>query len=378
MDDELDLKGAPAAGRPGDVPARSVSRRSCLAAGGAIAAGAFLSGCARAAKPTSGSGGKLNIIMTPFAGADLGVMPTEFAKYYEGKHSNVSIKIDNTVLLSKQVAAFKVNPDKPLTNLCFSNGASTAQGKATGMYAKLDYGRIQHAADLAPNLVEKDHCGVVLGADQMGLVYNTGRYPNGVRSWSDLWADNQRGQEAFFTIPWWAIGVAASLNGGSWADMDAGFRIWTEHAKNIRTIVTANPQFLNVLSTGEAPLTSHYFGTSHVWISQGAPLKYTAPTEGAVFDPVGVNISSGSSDDQIEVMYDMINEMITPQWNSRWADTAVEIPALRTATIGEKLKALPQIAGGADQKFVPVDWDLVGKNLAAWTERWNKDVVSKI
>lgn len=382
---------APTAATPRTTP---VSRRGFLAAGGAIAAGALLSACAggntKGANSTSTGGAasgagksgptgkKLSITITPFAGADLAAMPTAFAKEYMDKHPNVSINLDDTVLFTKQVAGFKANPHKPLTNLAFSNSGSTATGKALGMYAKLDYSRIPNTAGLAPNLIEKDHCGVTFGADQMGIVSNKKSYPNGLGSWSDLWSSDQVGKECYFTIPWWAIGIAASEHGGSWTNMNPGFKIWEEHAKNIRTIVTANPQFLNVLASGEAPLTSHYFGTSYVWASSGAPVQYSTPKEGVVFDAVGVNVVAASSQDQIEVMYDMINEMLTPKWNGMWADASVEIPALKSTQLTSKLKRLPQITKGADQKFVSVDWDVVGRNMTSWTDTWNQQIVSKI
>jgi putative spermidine/putrescine transport system substrate-binding protein len=369
------------------------SRRSFLAAGGAIAAGAFLAACASgnpgsasssgsgsasASGGAKGAGKKVSITITPFAGANLAAMPTAFAQYYQEKNPNVSITLDDTVLFTKQVAGYKADPNKPLTNLAFSNSASTATGKALGMYAKLDYSRIPNTADLVPHLVEKDHCGVALGADQMGIVSNKHNYPSGLNSWSDLWSPQQRGKECYFTTPWWAIGVAASEHGGSWTNMDPGFGIWQQNAQNIRTIVTANPQFLNVLASGEAPLTSHYFGTCNAWAASGAPLQYNAPQEGVFFDSISVNVVAASSADQIEVMYDMLNEMLTPKWNSMWADSSVEVPALTSTTLTPKLKALPQISAGSNQKFVSVDWDTVGQNLPAWTDRWNQDVVSKI
>ncbi|MFI1093752.1 PotD/PotF family extracellular solute-binding protein [Streptomyces sp. NPDC020917] len=359
-----------------------LTRRSLLAGGGAVAAGLFLAACASNKQPgstgSSGGGKKLVITMTPFAGADLGLMPREFAKEYQDKHPNVQIKIDDTLIMTKQTAAYQADPHKPLNNLAFSNGGYTATGKSTGMYLKLDYSRIPNTQYLHPKFVEADHCGVVFGADQMGLVYNSKTYPQGFSSWADLWAPAQNGKLCFFSIPWWAIGMAAKLHGGGWDAMDPGFSLWAEHAKNIRTIVTANPQFLNVLSTSEAPLTSHYLGTSTAWRAQGAPIGYSRPDEGAFFDPVGININSGSSDDQLEVCYDIINEMLAPKWNQRWVDTSVEIPAVSTSRLTDKLKAIPAIAAGADQKFVDVDWATVGKSMTAWTERWNKDVVSKI
>lgn len=371
-----------ASGTRGAFGATPVSRRSLLAGGGAVAAGLLVDGCAPASQPGASAGGgagkKLVITMTPFAGADLGLMPREFAKDYQERHRNVQIKIDDTLILTKQTAAFQANPHQPLNHLVFCNGGATATGKATGMYLKLDYSKIPNTRHLHSQFVERDHCGVVFGADQMGLVYNTKTYPEGFHSWADLWSPAQQGKLCFFTVPWWVIGMAAKVGGGSWDHMDPGFELWEKHAKNIRTIVTANPQFLNMLSTSEAPLTSHYLGTSTVWRSQGAPLGYSRPTEGAFFDPVGVNINSGATDDQVEVCYDIVNEMLKPRWNQRWVDTSIEIPAVSTSKLTAKLKGIPAIAAGPDQKFVPVDWDTVGKNMAAWTDRWNQDVVSKI
>src|SRR5689334_6214033 len=88
--------------RTGSADSRPLTRRSFLAAGGAFAAGAFLSGCAGGdtkggAKGGSGSTGKkLMITVTPFAGADLAAMPKAFAQEYQQKHPNVTIKLDDT------------------------------------------------------------------------------------------------------------------------------------------------------------------------------------------------------------------------------------------------------------------------------------------
>jgi len=358
----------------------SLSRRGFLGLGAAAAAASTLAACASAPRSatTGGAGNKLQIVMTPFAGADLGVMPREFAKDYMDRHPNVEIKIDDTLNLAKQTAAYQADPKAPLNNLVFSNGGGTAGGKATGMYAKIDYSLIPNTAGLDETFVEKDHVGVVFGADQQGIVYNTEKYPDGFGDWAQLWDPSQLGTLCFFTVPWWAIGMASKLNGGSWEDMDPGFAVWKEHAKNIRTIVSANPQFLNVLSTAEAPLTSHYFGTSNAWKNTGAPIGYRAPEQGVFFDPVGVNINSGSSEDQVEVMHDMINEMLSPTWNQRWVDTSIQIPAVEATQLTEKLQALKPIADRSSQTFVDVDWAVVGKNLAAWTERWNTEIVPNI
>lgn len=370
----------------------AISRRGLLAGTGVLA-GSLLAACASGTNPTSTAGGsgsagsvsgtaqtgkKVSITVVPFAGADLGVMPKEFAAEYMANHPNVEIKLDDSLVFTKQTAQWAADKTKPLGNLCFSNGGSTAAGKATGMYMKLDKSRIANAANIDPQMMEKDNVGMPLGADQLGLLYNTQSLPTAPTSWANLWGDDMRGKLVFFSMPWEAIGMAAKLNGGGWDNIDPGFKIWTDHAKNIRVIVTANPQFLNVLSTGEAAMTSHYHGTSQVWKAGGAPLEYVSPKEGTVLVPVSINMNAGSSPDQIEVMYDMFNEMLSKKWNQRWADLSVEIPANKTVELTDKLKAFPAIAKGMSQQFQLVDWDILGENTAAWTARWQNDIVAKI
>ncbi|MFC7620207.1 PotD/PotF family extracellular solute-binding protein [Microlunatus sp. GCM10028923] len=357
----------------------TVTRRGLLAGAAGLAAASTLGACASGKKPDAGgTGKKLTITVTPFAGADLGVMPKEFAKDYMDSHPTVDIKLDDTLLFTKQTAQWAADKTKPLCNLAFSNAGSTAAGKATGMYMKLDPDQIPNAGKVSEDLTDPDWVGMPLGADQLGLLYNTEGLTPAPTSWSRLWAEDMTGKLCFFTMPWEAIGMASVLSGGGWTDFDPGFEIWASRAKNIRTIVSANPQYLNVLSTGEAVLTSHYHGTSQVWKAGGAPLEFASPEEGTVLVPVGVNINAGSSEDQIEVMYDMINEMLSPKWNQRWADLSLEMPANSEVELTDKLKAHPAIAKGMDQKFQLVDWGVLGKNTAAWTKRWESDVVAKI
>jgi putative spermidine/putrescine transport system substrate-binding protein len=56
----------------------------------------------------------------------------------------------------------------------------------------------------------------------------------------------------------------------------------------------------------------------------------------------------------------------------------VQIPANSQSQLPSKLADLPAFQKSNVDKFIDVDYDLVGKNNAAWTERWNSDIVSKI
>jgi putative spermidine/putrescine transport system substrate-binding protein len=94
--------------------------------------------------------------------------------------------------------------------------------------------------------------------------------------------------------------------------------------------------------------------------------------------PVYLQSVAGQSDDENEVIQDMINEMISPKWTERWAETSVEIPANSLAKLPKDLAKLPAFQKSTVKNFIDIDWDIIGKNTPAWTDRWNSDVVSKI
>ncbi|CAN5220756.1 hypothetical protein BH09ACT1_BH09ACT1_17840 [soil metagenome] len=372
-----------------------VSRRGVLAGAVGIAAAAALAACspldtstpaAPASTAKTGKGGgitknPLAITMFCFLGGDLAVMGKEFGANYMERHPNISITYyedSNLVGYGKMLAQRQSDPSKPLVNFGFFNTSTTAQGVGDKMWNKLDYADMSNSKDIAESFTRADHHGIGIGSDQLGLVYNTDTYSKAPTQWSDLWAKKNVGKLSFFGMPWYAIYQAALANGGSLKNMDPGFKFWADNADLIRLIVTSNPQYLNVLSDGTSPLTTYFAGTTQQWVTGGAPLKYAVPKDGAIPVPVLLQSVAGQGEDEQVVVQDMINEMISPKWSQRWAETAVQVPANTLTKTPAQFDGLAAFKASTIKNFQKIDYDIVGKNTAAWTERWNSEVVSKI
>lgn len=181
-----------------------------------------------------------------------------------------------------------------------------------------------------------------------------------------------------FQNPWYAVLMAARLNGGGLNNMEPGWNLWQRNAKQIRLMVESNPQYLNVLSSGTAPLTAYFAGTGQQWINSGAPLEYVVPTEGAIPLPVYLQVVAGSTQSQLEAAHEIINEMISSRWSSRWAEVSVETPANTKAKLPPKLAGLPAFAPRTAAGFIDVDYTIVGRNNAQWQKRWDTDIASRI
>jgi putative spermidine/putrescine transport system substrate-binding protein len=346
--------------------------------GSSAAAGSSTPGSSAA---NAGAGKKVELTMFVFLGGVLGVMPKAFAADWQSSHPSVKINIyeeSNQVGYPKMVARKATNPQSPLVNFGFFNANTTEQGIIDKMWRKLDYSSLSNAADIRDQFKRDDQYAIGIGADQIGMLFNADALGYSPTSWADLWDDKNKGKVTYFGFPWYAVFMAAKLNGGSLDNMDPGFTTLADHAANIRTIVTSNPQYQNVLSSGSAPLTAYFNGTGHQWIKGGAPLTYTPPKEGAVPVPVNLCVVDGQSEDQTAACMEALNEMISPKWCSQWADTSIEIPANEKSELSADLAKLPAFSEDTIKNLVDVDYAIVGKQTADWTDRWQREVVSKI
>jgi putative spermidine/putrescine transport system substrate-binding protein len=357
---------------------KKLTRRDILAAGGA-AAGALALGVnpVRAATRVRRAN-PVEVTMFVFLGGALGVQPKAFKEWYESNHSNVKINIyenSNTVGYPLMVAAKKQDASKPFVNLGFFNAQTTAQGDLDDMWEKLDYGHLANVKDIYPAFKRSSQKGIGIGADQLGLVYNTQQISKAPTSWSDLWSPNYAGKVVFFDYYWQAVYAAARLNGGNLHHMDKGWNLWSQKAHDqIRTIVTSNPQYLQVLTNGTAGLTSYFNGTAIQWVRQGAPLKYVVPKEGGINVPVYLQSVKGNTPAQSEVCQDIIGKMLSPKWCGGWANTSVEVPANSKVKLPAEFKALPAFQPATINKLWKLEWQVVAKANSTWRGQWDQQV----
>ncbi|MHB8620018.1 MAG: ABC transporter substrate-binding protein, partial [Chloroflexota bacterium] len=247
-----------------------------------------------------------------------------------------------------------------------------------GMWKPLDYAAMSNAKDIAPAFQRSNHHGIGIGADQLGLLYNTKDVKPAPTSWADLWNPKYKGKVVFFDYSWYPVFMAAKLNGGGLQNMTPGWDLWKKDAKQIRAIVTSNPQYLNALSNGTGDLTSYFNGTGLQWARGGAPIGYVPPKEGAISVPVYLQTVVGNSANQQEVCQDAINEMISPKWCGQWAETSIEAPANSKTQLPANLAKLPAFSKATIDKFISVDWGIVGKQIAAWKLKWDQDIKANI
>ena len=185
---------------------------------------------------------------------------------------------------------------KPFVNMGFFNAQTAAQGDLDDMWLKLDYAHLENAKDIYPGVQAQQPEGDRHRRRPAGAPLQHAADLEPADVVGRLWNPDYAGKVTFFDYYWQAVYAAARLNGGNLHHMDKGWNLWSSKAhQQIRTIVTSNPQYLQVLTNGTAGLTSYFNGTGLQWMRQGAPLKYVVPKEGAINVPVYLQSVKGNT-----------------------------------------------------------------------------------
>lgn len=364
---------------------RKITRRNALALGGAALGSALVAACGGGGLGSAGGGSTkknpVNVRMFVFLGGNLGVMPKAFAKEYMAAHPNVTIDIyedSNLVGYPKMVAAKRTTPDQPFVNLGFFNAQTSVQGDTDDMWNALDYSAMSNAKDIAPALRRDNKKGIGIGADQVGILYNPTAISSAPTSWADVWDPKYAGKLSLFDYWWYVVFAAAKLNGGGLTNMDPGWSLWRAHAKQVRALVSSNPQWQDILSNGTSTITSCFNGTGLQFKKNGAPVAYSVPKEGAIPIPVYMQSVKGNTKDQEAVCQDIINEMISPKWCAQWAETSIEAPANVKSQLSAELAALPAFSKSTIEKLLPIDWSVTAKNNTEWRQKWDQNIKANI
>ena len=242
----------------------ALSRRNVVAGiGGSAAAlalaacGSSSSGASSSTKPLSASTSlpksKLSLTMFWWSGFDS--VARQYIADYTERHPNVSVKLylnSNALGYPKIVAQRQVDRSNPLVNFGLFNGTTRQEGVTDKMWSAMDFSSLSNAKDIIPSMVPADKFGIGLSTEQLGLIYNTKTAPAPLASWNDLLKPTYKGDMVIFTEPWWAVFMAAKLHGGGIDNMQPGWDLWQQAAKNgqIKLTVTDNSAYVNALSNG--------------------------------------------------------------------------------------------------------------------------------
>jgi putative spermidine/putrescine transport system substrate-binding protein len=346
-----------------DMAETSLSRRSILTAGGALAATIGMPALLRAAPTEIVIGGPAGA--AKYFNADLFPMiekKLDIKVLYEGTNSLTNLQKMKADKASPKISV--VIMDDPVML------PAAAEDLITPMSAKT----IPNLADLVDGAQHQDGMWANYQKPWAGIAYSTKRMKAPPKSWADIW-DPQFAQKIIVpslsnTEGFWTLLAAAHLETGkpykeAQYEIDAAFKKLKSLKPNLLNVYTNAPQAINLMEQGEAWMIAGQFSAyTLIRKADGSPVDLAVPADGGFAMPSGIaKVKGGPAGDMADAV---INEFLGPAAQTILADKAFVAPTN---------KATPIPAGFPDSAalFAP-DWAFFAKERAGWVDRWAKEM----
>lgn len=336
---------------------------------------------------TPGGEEKVKLTMFIWAGSNQDVVPKEVVAEYVKNHPNVEVTFEessNAVMYPKMVAGKQADPNNPVVNFGYFNADASAKGLKDDMWESLDPSIVTNMKDIPEQYHQPDNKGIVWGVSSFALVYNKDLVKTPPASWNDLWDNPEfKGKVAlwdYMFYPYIAplIELKGAELGATYKNPEAVFQFWGEHSDQIETLVTSNDQLKSLLDSGDALISPFSAQVAETWIDGGSPLAVAYPAEGAISFPYSLQIVKGSTPAQVKVANEIINELLSADALTRYAEQTGTPFTSTAAAVPDKYKDDPSFSIEVQSKGINPDWGIMAEEASAWKELWDRLVKTKL
>jgi putative spermidine/putrescine transport system substrate-binding protein len=354
---------------------RRSSTRTVVSVGLAMVLGALsLTACGT----SSGAAGDANTVVFAGSGADIqkALQNDIFTKFTAKTGIKVTYQPGTA---GQNLAKVQASASSPDIDVYFGNAITHAQGAQKNLWAKIDPALVPSAAKAFDKVRTTDGFGVVFGQYMTGLEYNTKIFAEKgfppPTSWKDLWNPAYAGHVALYDI---AIGYtqdALPYWGKAWgvdpADTNALFAQVGRLKSQQVGIATTPPALATLLQQNAAWLTYN----SNLQVVQnaatGVPVKFVAPTEGAIAFYNTLDVVKGAP--HTENAQKLIDFMLSPEAQNVIATKLTMAPVIPGLKLpADAVAATGYNADGPKSDVVPAMTELEVTKLKEWTTAWGK------
>jgi putative spermidine/putrescine transport system substrate-binding protein len=252
------------------------------------------------------------------------------------------------------------------------------------MYQAIQLGFCGKIEGLPADLYEaarfKDNGAVGIGLVATGLMYNTKVFAEKgwapPTSWNDLRDPKYQNQLVIppinNTYGLHALLMLARMNGGSEADVDAGFKIFKDEINsNVLAYEPSPGKMTELFQSGQALLAVWGSGRVQSFANTGFPVDFVYPKEGAVTllttaCPIAKpNVSPLASS--------FVRALLEPKIQLVMLKDYGYGPVLKTVTVPPELSKMAPV-GDRAAKLYTADWSIINEKREDWTKRWNREV----
>ena len=294
------------------------------------------------------------------------------AAFEKATGATVSLKLGNS---SQFAAALRATAGKPDMDIVYIDNSLAAQTANEKLNDKIDRSKLKNAADVIPTAWGKDDSYVVAMVSATTLVYNPKMVKAPPTSWLDIADPAYAGKYAIGDISGTSglqfLLALNKLKGGTLDNIDPGIEAIKPLAKGSAVLYTQADQLLSLFERGEIAIAPWYPDRAGVAMDKGLSLAVAYPKEGAVGILPAVMLPKGST--KTELAYKFLDQVLSAEGQGCFSERAY-IGAVNTKVkLSDKLKTIVP-NGESLEKAWFIDPEVIARNTAAWTRRWQREV----
>src|SRR6267142_3406072 len=235
-------------------------------------------------------------------------------------------------------------------------------------------------SELYPAAQFKDDKAVAVGQTGTGFMINTKVFKDKgwatPTSWNDLKDTKFRKQLVIppinNTYGLHALLMLAKMNGGSEADVDAGFKIFKADVNpNVLAYEPSPGKMTELFQSGQAVLAVWGTGRVQSFANTGFPVDFVYPKEGAA--TLLTTACPITKPNASPLASDFIATLLEPKMQLVMLKDYGYGPVLKAVVVPPELGKMAPIGERAAKLYAP-DWAIINDKREEWTKRWNREV----
>lgn len=294
------------------------------------------------------------------------------AAFEKATGATVSFKLGNSAQFA---AGIRATGGKPDMDFVYIDNSLAAQIHGEKLAETLDRSKLKSAGDVIKTAWGKEDSYVVAMVSATALVYNPKLVKTPPTSWLDVADPAYAGKYAIGDITGTSglhyLLALNKLKGGTLENIDPGIEAIKPIAKGSTVLYTQADQLLALFERGEIVMAPWYPDRAGVAIDKGLSLAIAYPREGAVGILPAVMIPKGTAKRDLAMKF--LDQVLSAEGQGCFSERAY-IGAVNTKVkLSDKVqKIVPN--GESLEKAWFIDPEVIAKNSANWTRRWQREV----
>jgi putative spermidine/putrescine transport system substrate-binding protein len=275
---------------------------------------------------------------------------------------------------SDRFARLTAEKDNPTMDVVYISLPQSIVASRDGLIKPPNPAGVPEYKNLYPQATASGAYGVAFIS--VGIMVNTEYVKQMPTSWADLWKPEYKGKVAPFVFPGTQgeafLVMAARAFGGSEKNIDPGFAA-ISRLKPFPAILSGVDETNLAFKQGDVWLAPQMDGLVNTYKAQGGKVQFVVPKEGAPLAMNAAAIPVNSKNADLAEIF--INLHLSQACQEAYAKELYYAPTNKTIVLPPELATAMPYGEEQVSKLLFLDADAMNVNRAAWTERWNREIM---